>query len=389
MSRLLLVLAALTSVGALVAVVSAPDDPVAARLTSAPAPATVPCSGPTLHGHPLPEAASPQTEPPEIIEEEIELRWIDPADAPPDPVETGDCSLVLELTSDADGTPCATRFELWRIGEPGNQHWTAGDRRMATLETQDGRATAGYLAAGRYRVTADGQRRETEDPAAFDVQGALTVVALSLPMPRRFHVRLRVYDPAGRFVLRGLKQSGGASSYSRSDDRPPSWVQRRTLRKGLLNRGYSAVGGCGCGGGRGGKVPIEAVDGTFDMLMVRESARNRSSSSTWYLHPEDGTTVSLHASSDEARDVTFVGVTLPLAELHAAIRLPDGTRAIDAGAKIEASCSAVLVPGTGVEPDWRALPIQVRVRLGGYADLDFTHTLAQPLDDRTLEPNAY
>lgn len=391
MGRALLALAALVSVAALLAAALAPSPPAPTALAAdtpaaleTPAPPLLKGRAPQPVERPMDAVVEEVLE--EIAEEDIAFVMVDPKDAPPDPVQTGDCTLALTLTSDIDATPLSTTFELWRIGEPGNEHWTAGDRRIQTLETEEGRATVHDLAAGRYRVHAHGQRDKSNDPKAFAVSGAMTEITLSLPAPRRFQVRLRVYDQAGRFVLRGHKQSGGASSYSRSGDRKPSWVERRRLREGILNRGSSIGCGCGSGGGRGAKVAVEALDGTFDMLTMRESERRRSWSCTWYLHPEEGTKVSVYARSDTARDRVFVGATLPLAELHDAIRLPDGSRAIDAGARIRAECSAVLVGEDGVEPDWRRLPIKVRVYLRGYADLTFTHTLEQPLEDRTLVP---
>jgi hypothetical protein len=388
MGRVLISLAAVVSVAVLLAVALAPEGPELAPLTT-PEPEAEPTPAPPMLKVRAPAtSAAPATEPVSSEEvEEVEEVEVDPKDAPPDPIQRGDCTLVLELTGEASEQPLDTTLELWRINEPGNEHWTAGDRRIATPKTEDGQVEITDLAAGRYRIHAYGQRKGSRDPVAFDVAGVRTVVALALPAPRRFQVRLRVYDQAGRFVLRGKKQSGGASSYSRSGDRKPDWVKSRRLHEGFLNGSISIGGGCGSGGGRGALVPVEALDGAFDMLTMRESERRRSWSRTWYLHPEEGSTVSLYARSDTARDRTFVGVTLPRAELHDAIRLPDGSRAIDAGARIKASCSAVLVQADGLEPDWRSLPIEVRVHLKGYADLAFKHTLAQPLEDRTLVPH--
>jgi hypothetical protein len=392
MGRVLIFLAAVVSLAMFLAVLLAPDAPPPTAM-AAPAREPLEQPAPPLLKGCAPEPVEPAVEPKpdtvleEVTEDDGALRRIDPKDAPPDPIQTGNCTLVLEFSSDVDRTPLTTTFELWRIDEPGNEHWTAGDRRIQTLKAEDGKATVHDLAAGRYRVHAYGQRAKSEDAEPFAVSGDETIVALALPAPRLFQVRLRVYDQAGRLVLRGHKQSGGASSYSRSGDRTPSWVKQRTLRDGILDRGMSLGGGCGSGGHRGRKIPIDALDGTFGMLTMRESERRRSWSRTWYLHPEDGTRVSLFARSDTARDRVFVGVTVPLAELHDVIRLPDGSRAIDAGAYIRASCPAVLVKADGVEPDWRNLPIEVRVSLKGYADLKFEHTLAGPLVDRTLVPN--
>ncbi|MDJ0522140.1 MAG: hypothetical protein QNJ90_08715 [Planctomycetota bacterium] len=386
MGRVFVILAAVMSVLALLAVALAPQVPappaLAADLPVAP-PEPAP---PILRGRaPAEVEVGPDIE---VAEEEVveELVLVDPKDAPPDPVERGSCRLTIHLTvAGEDEQSFDTDIDLWRINEPGNEHWTHGDRRIARLETKDGRAEAADLAPGRYRIHAHKQRKGSKDPVAFRVEGGDTTITLALPAPRRFKVRLRVYDQAGDFVLRGHKQSGGVSSYSSFTDRNPDWVESRRLREGILNGSISIGCGCGSGRGRGAKIAVESENGTFDLFAMRESERYRSYSRTWHLLPEDGTKVSVYGRSDTARDRVFVGVTLPLRELHDAIRLPDGTRAIDAGARITAECDAVLVKKDGAEPDWRRIPIQVRVRLKGYADLDFKHALDGPLEDRVLD----
>ncbi len=388
MSRMFIALAALLSLAGVLAVVLQPSDAGVPLLRTAESGAPTATPPPLLRGirpvEPSKETAEdgPLVPSPEMEEiEDDELITLDAA--PPDPVQRGTCVLALELVSDTDETPFDTQLDLYRIGEPGNAGWLAGDRKIENVEATKGRVDVPRLAPGRYRIHAHRQRKGSEDPAAFEVGGDRTEVRLVLPVPRRFDVRLRIYDVAGRLVERAQKQSGGGGSSSTQPD-TPDWVKERALRKGLLDRDYSSWIGCGCGPGLGAKKDITAVNGTFHVLRAREPERYNSRSSTWYVHAH-GTKFSIHAGRDTTRDLTYVAVVPPLNDLHDTVRLPDGRRAVDAGATLTATCTPVLVPQNGREPGFRDIPIQVQVRLKGYADLDFEHTLASPATDRVLE----
>lgn len=307
-----------------------------------------------------------------VIEEEIieeDDLGIDPKDAPPDPPATGECTLELFLSRKHAGGPLPDgRVGLWRIDEPGNEHWRRGDREQAEATTQDGRATWRGLAPGRYRIHAHEQRKGSEDPPAFDVAGAETVVHMAVPEARRVPVRVKVFDEHASILTRGWKMFAGGSMYS-SSARRPDWVTRRRLKRGFLRPG-GVAGGTTSGSARGDGSRTD-IEGDLDGLLLGEFAeptRYTSWSSSWDVGFDGMSTVRVWIDIEEPRPHTVVAAVMPMDRIEAMFLLPDGRRAVDAGAEIKAWCKAVPVPVGGPERPWDRLTIVATAKLDGYEE---------------------
>ena len=98
----------------------------------------------------------------------------------------GPCSLFLVLTNDETGKPFASRVELYRLGLPADEHFTAGDRYEKWAKVKREGTWIRDLPAARYRIVVSEQRFESEDPQPFGVEGAETRVSLPVPRPREY-----------------------------------------------------------------------------------------------------------------------------------------------------------------------------------------------------------
>ncbi len=234
-----------------------------------------------------------------------------------------------------------------------------------------GRVEWSGLPEGRYRLFSPDLRPTGEDPPEFAVAGALTLVSVAVPMPRRVPVLVRVVDQAGAPVLAGELCVFGVSSCGRNAH--PAWLVERMLHRGDLASIFAC--GCGCGGGSGGVSPIEATEAGFELGSSSESSRARSSSWTGELRFEGRTSVTAFVTSNEVRvphPTCYVAVSVPLAQVAACIWTSEGRLALDSGATFDARCRAVRVPEGEAAPDPSSLPIEVQVTLAGHEPLTFT-----------------
>ncbi|MFQ5844362.1 MAG: hypothetical protein ACE5JG_05160, partial [Planctomycetota bacterium] len=250
------------------------DEPL--EETVAPYPEVDPGPRPPADEQPQRELAEEQ-EPPE--------EWDEP---PEDAVERGPCSLVLQAVDLDTGTPIELYGDLWRLDAPGNELWTRGDQLQAHVTVKPGGTQVDNLPAGDYRVHATSQRRDTDDPPTFGVEGALTHRTLRIPLPREHRVFLKVFDENGRLVRQGVRTDGLFSSSSSGAREKPPWLEERRLRRGEYYGGMGIVTSCG---GLHPSEPqfVEADDRGF----------------FWGIFPEDdrsGRTHSIHSLQVEARN---------------------------------------------------------------------------------------
>ena len=288
-----------------------------------------------------------------------ELRLVE--DPPEDPPPAGPCTLLLRLVDADSGEPVREWIDLWQLDAPGNEHWFRGDlRRLSRRVPEDGVRIAG-LPEGCYRVFCADQRASAEDPPAFAVAGPLTEVAVALPRPRTFEVRLRIYSASGHPIRDALRVKRGYSA-SRAT-RAPEWVRPRELRDGVAAESCPTIASC-CSH-PGTPRPVTAAPGGFPLGRVLED-RRRDRKVIYRAYLVDGLCpVRLQLKGDVARDRTYVGVAVPEEPLRACVLLPDGARATAAGARVAVFCEARL------DRSWQETPITVRAWLEGYEDLEF------------------
>jgi len=355
----------------------------------------------------------------EVLEDDLELP-VEIEELPEDPAETGPCSLTLNLTRAESGQPVQATVGLWRLDAPGNEHWKRGDQLQARLDVPVEGVAVDNLPAGRYRVFSGDQRVNSADSPAFDVAGPKTVVTLSLPMPRKFHVHVRIYTESGHVLLRATRDELGSSTYGGTLD-PPKWRKKRWLKSGSCFGGTRSLG-IGCGSNRAPAYEVAGTEAGFHLGLYREDARRSSRTSSHSFENEGRTIVRLFLTREIQRDRSYIALSVPEEPILASIVLPDGRLASDAGADIRIYCSAKLeepdVPtvstlqaiggkrdeGTATRPPprgfgkpkrpsrgtppgaWRTLPIKVDARLDGFERLTFEYRLGDPLPVRCLQP---
>jgi hypothetical protein len=306
---------------------------------------------------------------------------------PPDPVEAGTCTLIASVTDEAGAAPTEIDLELWRLGAPANEHWRAGDQLQAKAEVTQGRVEWSGLPEGRYRLFSPDLRPTGEDPQAFEVAGALTMVSVAVPMPRRVPVLVQVVDENGRPIHAGEECTLGGSTHG--TDAHPKWLVARRLHRGML--GASGFSCCGCGGGTDEGRPIVATETGFELGPCSESSRARSHSWTGELSFEGRTSVTAFVSSNEVRvphATRYVAVSVPLAQVAACIWTSEGRLALDSDATFDATCRAVRVAEGEAAPDPNRLPIVVHVTLAGHEPLTFTTRPGARPVERTLRRSA-
>ena len=298
---------------------------------------------------------------------------------PDDPVERGPCSLFLRAVSADTGEPARTQAYLYRLDAPRNELWTPGDSWQATVVIEKSGTLVEALPQGDYRVFAPSQPREGEDPPAFRVSGARTEHTLRIPMLRSFRVYLVVYDERGQPLQHAKRHHSGKMMIGSSVG-----FEKRELQ---LPRLRSAIGLVpAAGGSTGGN--IRAGPAGFDFGLQREDTRFWRWTASYRLKFEQRSEVRFELKGDAARDRTYLALSVPLTALHDLVVLPDGRRAIDAGASVAAHCDTVLETEDAVPDAWQSLPVNVTVSLAGYEKLAFEYRMNRRPPLHTLKPLA-
>lgn len=331
-------------------VATAPHEP-GALLDGTPAPVLA-CARPAVAAEPEASSASPN--------------WITEEDSPPDPVQRGSGSVRIVLRDDVTDEVVTSKIQLWRLAAPGNEHWRAGDQRQA--QGQAGDIFEG-LPVGRYRVHVLGQRTGSEDPPAFVVRGLHAVQTLRVPMPRSFPVRLELYDEDGARIRRARLSSNRGMPRGRSDS-TPTWRTARKLRSGA--HVFRSFGGWGMGGGhRRGTLWTDADEaGQFTLADIDEPTRVSHEPVRHVVRLDGHNRVDVELEFQAPGTHVLRGVLLPIGPIHDAVLMPDGTRAIDHGAKFDIRSRAVLAKaGDAFRP--RDVPVHVTVTLLGHDELKF------------------
>ena len=316
-----------------------------------------------------------------------------------DPIERGPCSLFLRAVSADTGEPARTQAYLYRLDAPRNELWTPGDSWQATVAIEKSGTLVEALPQGDYRVFAPSQPREGEDPPAFRVSGARTEHTLRIPMLRSFRVYLVVYDERGQPLQHAKRHHTGKMMIGSSLGFEKRELQLPAVpkRQGGGNRDRSATGlaverfrnrlnqASPAAGGSSGNE-IRAGPAGFDFGLQREDTRFWRWTASYRLKFEQRSEVRFELKGDAARDRTYLALSVPLTALHDLVVLPDGRRAIDAGASVGAHCDTVLEREDAVPDAWQSLPVNVTVSLAGYEKLAFEYRMNRRPPLHTLKP---
>jgi len=300
-------------------------------------------------------------------------------------VERGRCALRLRLLDDVTGKPFTSDVELWRLGVPEDEEWTAGDLLQATKHVGPDGGTFADLPAGHYRIVVCGQSFLAEDdPPAFLVHGAVTDRELSVRAPRSHRVYLQVFDERGRELRTGRLRFRGRRWRVRSPA-DPAWARRRQPKRASasLNRPFGLRGG---GSGRRPPHEVPWTAAGFDLGRCREDTSGQRSTTTWSLLVPGHTAVMADVDGRLTGDRTYVAVSVSLEELGDHVFLPDGRRAADAGALFEAISRAVAMTPSRSPDAWRSLPVRVRVGLAGHEILTFEYRVDRPPAPQVMRP---
>ena len=271
----------------------------------------------------------------------------------PAPAKPARGALMLSFRDDESGAAVALRrVQLWRLGLPEDDDWTAGDLLQGRFEVPVEGLRIPDLPEGRYRVYSYWLRFGSDDPPEFEVFGVETVVELAVPMCRDRRVHLKLFDGAGRSWTATGRRGGGCTSGTRSGSDYPSWRVRRTGKRREFREPSGDVRGCG----PGEKEFRSIVAGPwgFDLGEFRDASRV-SEVDFWLEFESDGrTAVWLLMKCDTPRDRTYWGVAFRDEIVDRSVFLPSGALAAETHG-IVVTCRAVL-------EDDDLVPVKVTVR---------------------------
>lgn len=286
----------------------------------------------------------------------------------------GECALAIDLRDAATGRPHAGRARLWRLGVAADARWPAGDHVQLTLDSNQ--RPAGVLRdlpAGRYRLEVLSAAPGTEDPPEFLVEGAHTNLRADVTAPPMLPVRLRIFDETGEPILAAKSSYRSPGGSGTRPLRGPAWTSPRNPAPAEFVDARAGMWGWRSGRRHEASNPLTADrDGAFLLGEVQGPARDHSWTASWTLRIDGHSGVRVTAASDDAARGEFVAVAVAASRIDEiadeVFRLPDGTPARAAGARVEATCSAVAHdPGT-TDDAWTKLPVRVSVSLAGYED---------------------
>ncbi|MHC4955991.1 MAG: hypothetical protein ACYTGZ_19265 [Planctomycetota bacterium] len=297
---------------------------------------------------------------------------------PEDPPEPGACVLKLSIVDAGTGKPTKSRVRLYRIDAPGNEHWTRGDRLRGKYDVPtEGHEIVG-LAAGTYRLSCAEQEATRDDDRAFFVSGAITRWTVHVHLPRKFTAWLNVHWPEGRRVKSASLKNRREATHNWNT---PAWFTPREPRH--ADRYVLSLAGSGGGSfSRHGTRFLNSAPTRYSLGTYSGDSRGRQTRATRFWSGDGLTSVKVTIKGDRTDDREFTGIAYPVELVHAAVFLPDGSRAIDKGASIGAVCEAV----EGSIEGARSQPLLVWARLEGYETLQFEFDPRTVPSPRTMVP---
>lgn len=159
------------------------------------------------------------------------------------------CDLDVVVLDHAD-VPFDGPAQLWRIGLPEDEVWTAGDELVARLELQDGGLAFQGLEPGTYRIEVGRRAAGSEPLPAFDVAGAEQREVFHAARVQSGVLRCVLLDLTGEPLKADVEFSMSNCTFmsARDGSSSPSWANKRRLRQPEPMR--FRKGGVGCGRSR-------------------------------------------------------------------------------------------------------------------------------------------
>jgi hypothetical protein len=311
-------------------------------------------------------AVEPDNEPVPIEEEPLRFPG-------PDPIETGDCAVVMNFYDSITGEPVSGNVDLWRIGAPENEAWTAGDQKQASLSVQGGSARAESLAAGLYRAYPLFARAGAEVAPAFQIGGALTPVSIPVEMPPLEEVYLRLVDEEGREVLDSEDQRIellDAGFRMRMGKRTPDWKVSR------LPKDANALGGRGSGGGYRGSSSrdwkrVEQSASGISLGKLQGNTLEWRRTYSRKIRINGGPTTTIDFEVDGAG--SYVAVLPSPKAIHDRLQFPGDAKSYDIQEDLWLSVSVVPVHealGQTYTSRWIESEVHLRISVGEFKTVD-------------------
>ncbi len=317
-----------------------------------------------------PEATEPvEIEPEEEAAEEEELRF-----PGPDPIQTGECSLVLHFFDSLSGEPVSGKADLWRLDAPGNDHWTKGDQKQVTFTAKEGTARCDKLPPGRYRVFSRFARKGSGSAQEFSIAGELTSASISVEMPQMEQVFLRLVDAQGKQLasseVRRLEIKNCGYQHTTRSGLEPEWqVTRMPLNSNVL--GMLGGGGGYKGASHRSWNPVEHGPQGILVGELRGDAREarRSYRRKLRMNGGSGTTVLLetHGTGE------YVAVLPSHQEIHDRLEFPADATRLDLMDELWITVEAVPVDtslGESTSSQWSLSEVTIRISVSEYQNVN-------------------
>lgn len=325
--------------------------------------------------------AEPPDESDLVLEEEQEVLF-EEGEAPPDPIERGACSLAIALWDPESGAPVDGSVTLWRIDAPANDDWGRGDQEYAQGRARDGNVTFHELAEGTYRLVLHEQRRDRDDPPAFEVAGAWTHVTLEVERARATTVYLTIFDETGR----RLEQARWGDPTTNSSPLTPPWQEHRPLLDATLDVFFEEWS---MHSSSYGSLPTHTA-GPRGFAVGPFGWSTRSSDQSYELSVlcDGGARILLEVDGDRcAEEIHLAAVSIPADPLRAHVALADGRSLEDERGALLVRCTPIEWDPDTTRDVWLDIPLTIHVDVPGHQELEFEHRVrdgAPPL--RVLEP---
>jgi hypothetical protein len=328
----------------------------------------------------------PAVEPPEEDGEEL-IEIEEEIEAPPDPVQRGDCVLLIELVDRETGRYVESSVDLWRLGAPGNENWTEGDQLQTSVQVHKRGTTVRELPEGAYRARVTAELQHADDPPAFEVNGSFTQVALEVELPRSHPAYLRVFDENGIEVVEAQYSAAVGNTYH-YDQHDVPWRRERRLKSETEmwftdSEMYSVLEELPFG-----SVPVRAGPDGFHLGDFRQASRQDVARQRISLLGPQCSRVRLDIDGRAGEPQHFVGVMVRPELVLESLFLPDGSRDPALAERLEILCEARRIDEASPPDSWRELPIQATVAESEkFGELKFTFRVTDlPLSDRLLVP---
>lgn len=369
------------------------DSPVPDRVPSRVLPGTppIPLEIPAIRADPLPAVAEPaREEAPDELDDERNWNALATFGGPPDdPIEKGECALVLRLMDRSSGAFLASSVDLWRLDAPGNSKYTRGDQRQVRgIEVPEEGVRIEELPAGRYRVQCSASRDDAAGPPPFSVAPFETFMTVYIDRPEKRPAWLKIHDERGGLITEAEFRHLGRSGAVRVLERP-QWAVGRELK----DPGDTIHVGGGVGGGFFGSTSgrryrtVQAGPGGFALGSFEGNSVSRDRSDRLRFRKDSLCDVSCRVRGRDRENRTYVAVMIEPDPVLRSIRLPDGTTAALFAEHVSIESGSLLEAEAKTNAPWTEVPISVRIRHPGYQEVRFNFRLMDgQLAVRILEP---